>query len=104
MITNKNSELLIFQGYAYIKHRTLSDYTLSWYCAQNSSNDRVRTKEYYVETVTDHCHFSDPADIEKPKFRKPLKDRAAVSDVTLSVMEQFRLLPMYQLIVAFSLF
>ena len=35
-----------------------------------------------VEIVKDHCHFHNPADIEKRKFRKTFKDRAAVFDVT----------------------
>ena len=39
-------------------------------------------KRFSVEIVNDHCHFPDPADIEKRMFRKTLKDRAAVSDVT----------------------
>ena len=82
ILTNKNSELLIFEGYAYIKHRTLADNSLSWRCGQSSCNGRVRTKDDSVEIVKDHCHFPDPADIEKRKFRKTLKDRAAVSDVT----------------------
>ena len=82
ILTNKNSELLIFEEYAYNKHRTLADNSFSWRCAQSSCNGRVRTKEDSVEIVKDHCHFSDPADIEKRKFRKTLKDRAAVSDVT----------------------
>ena len=82
ILTNKKSELLIFEGYAYIKHRTLADKSLSWQCAQTRCNGRVRTKEDSVEIVKDHCHFPDPADIEKRKFRKTLKDRAAVSDVT----------------------
>ena len=82
ILTNKNSELLIFKGYAYIKHRTLADNSLSWRCALSSCNGRVRTKEDSVEIVKDHCHFPNPADIEKRKFRKTLKDRAAVSDVT----------------------
>ena len=82
ILTNKNSELLIFEGYAYIKHRTLADNSLSWRCGQSSCNGRVRTKDDSVEIVENHCHFPDPADIEKRKFRKTLKDRAAVSDVT----------------------
>ena len=82
--TNKNSRLLIFEGYAYIKHRTLADNSLSWRCGQSKSscNGRVRKKDDFVEIVKDHCHFPDPADIEKRKFRKTRKDRAAVSDVT----------------------
>ena len=40
-------------------------------CVQNS-----------VEIVKDHCYFPDPADIEKRRFRKAFKDRAAVTDVT----------------------
>ena len=75
----KNSELLIFEGYAYIKHRTLSDNSLSWRCAQSICNGRVRTKEDSVEIVKDHCHFTDPADIEKRKFRKTFKDREDVT-------------------------
>ena len=42
----------------------------------------MRTKEDSVEIVKDHCHFPDPADIEKRKFRKTFRDRAAVTDVT----------------------
>ena len=82
ILTNKNSELLIFEGYAHIKHRTLSDNPLSLSCAQINCNWRVRTKEDSVEIVKDHCHFPDPADIERGKFRKTLDYRAAVSDVT----------------------
>ena len=82
ILTNKNSELLIFEGYAYIKHRTLADNSLSWRCGQSSWNGRVRTKDDSIEIVKNHCHFPDPADIEKRKIRKTLKDRAAVSDVT----------------------
>ena len=48
----------------------------------HSCNERVRTKEDSVETVKDISHFPDPAEIEKRKIRKPLKDRAAISDVT----------------------
>ena len=73
---------MIFEGHAYVTHRARSDNSLSWRCAQNSCNERVRTKEDSVEIVKDHCHFPDPADIEKHKFRKTLRDRAAVSDVT----------------------
>ena len=51
ILTNKNSELLFFEGYAYIKHRTLADNSLSWRCAQSSCNGRVRTKEDSVEIV-----------------------------------------------------
>ena len=42
----------------------------------------MRIKEDSVEIVKDHCHFLDPAAIEKRKFRKTLKDRAAFSNVT----------------------
>ena len=73
ILTNKNSESLIFEGYAYVKHRTLSDNCLSWRCAQSSCNGRVRTKEDSAEIVKDYCLFPDPGDIEKRKFRKNLK-------------------------------
>ena len=42
----------------------------------------MRTKEDSVEIVKDHCHFPDRADIEQRNFRKTLKDRTTVIDVT----------------------
>ena len=44
----------------------------------------MRIKEDSVETIKDHCHFPAPVDIQKRKFKKTLKDRAAkaISDVT----------------------
>ena len=39
-------ELLIFEVYAYIKQRTLSDTSLSWRWAQCSCNGRVRIKDF----------------------------------------------------------
>ena len=84
ILPNKSSDLLIFEGFAYIKLRKLVDNSISRRCAQNNCNGRVRIKEDSVEIVKDHCHLRDPADVEKCKFRKTLEDRAAkaISDVT----------------------
>ena len=46
ILTNNNSELLIFEGYAYIKHRTLSDN-----CFLGAAHDVVAT-DVYVQKKT----------------------------------------------------
>ena len=89
ILTNKNSDFWRVCCYWFLKgmliyniehcQKTLS---LSWRCAQSNCNWRVHTKKDSVKIVKDHCHFPDPADIERGKFRKTLDDRAAVSDVT----------------------
>ena len=78
MLPNESSEFMIFEGYADIKHRTLSNNSLSWRCVQSSCNGHLRTKEDSVEIGKDHCHFPDQVDIEKRKFRKLLRSSSSI--------------------------
>ena len=80
--TNKKSELLVFEGYGYIRHRQLTDGASSWRCCITKCNGRVRLRNDQIEVITAHSHLPDPADIEKRKFRSALKDRAAMADET----------------------
>ena len=58
----------------------MSKNCLFWRPAQTSCNGRVHSD--FLEIVQEHCHFPEPDDIEKFKFRKTLKDRETASDVT----------------------
>ena len=80
--TNKKSELLVFEGYGYIRHRQLTDGASSWRCCITKCNGRVRLRNDQIEVITAHSHLPDPADIEKRKFRSALKDRAGMADET----------------------
>ena len=80
--TNKKSDLLVFEGYGYIRHRQLTDGASSWRCCITKCNGRVRLRNEQIEVITVHSHLPDPADIEKRKFRLALKDRAAMADET----------------------
>ena len=80
--TNKKSELLVFEGYGYFRHRQLTDGASSWRCCTTECNGRVRLRNEQIKVVTVHSHLPDPADIEKRKFRSALKDRAAMADET----------------------
>ena len=80
LMTNKNNEMLVYDAYAYFKHRILTDTSISWRCVLSKCNGRVRTFQDNVTIINDHSHFPDPADIEKRKFRTALKTRAVVSD------------------------
>ena len=78
--TNKKSELLIFEGYGYIRQRQLTAGASSWCCCITKCNGRVRLRNEHMEVITVHCHLPDPADIENRKIRSALKDRAAMAD------------------------
>ena len=79
--TNKNGELLIHEGYGYIRHRALKDnITKSWKCMDKTCNGRLHTVGSEVVIITEHSHFPDPAEIEKRKFRSNLKQRAVIAD------------------------
>ena len=80
LMTNKNNEMLVYDAYAYFKHRILTDTSISWRCVLSKCNGRVRTFQDNVTIINEHSHFPDPADIEKRKFRTALKTRAVVSD------------------------
>ena len=80
--TNKKSELLVFEGYGYIRHRQLTNGASSWRCCFTKCNGRVNIRKEQIEVITVHSHLPDPADIEKMKFRTALKDRAAMADET----------------------
>ena len=80
LMTNKNNEMLVYDAYAYFKHRILTDISISWRCVFSKCNGRVRTFHDNVTIINDHSHFPDPADIEKRKFRTALKTRAVVAD------------------------
>ena len=80
--TNKKSELLVFEGYGYIRNRKLRDCTSSWRCCITKCNGRVRLLNDQIEVITVHSHLPDPADFEKRKLRSALKDRAPMADET----------------------
>ena len=80
--TNKKSELLVFEGYGYIRHRQLTVGASSWRCCITKCNSRVRLRNEEIEVITVHSHLTNPADTEKQKFRSALTDRAAMTDET----------------------
>ena len=63
--TNKKAELLVFEGYGYIRHRQLADGASSWRCCITKCNGRVRLRNQQIEVITVHSHLPDPADIQK---------------------------------------
>ena len=82
--SNKNSYLLIFEAYCYIKHRELTDGSVSWRCYDDICKGRIRLFDSTAKIVNEHIHLPDPAEIEKRKFRAALKERAAMADETPS--------------------
>ena len=79
-MTNKNNEMLVYDAYAFFKHRILTDTSVSWQCVLSECNGSVRTFQDHVTIINNYSHFTDPADIEKLKFRTALKTRAVVAD------------------------
>ena len=75
-------ELLVFEGYGYIRHRQLTESPSSWRCCNTKCNGRVRLRNEQVEVITVHSHLPDPADIEKRKLHSALKERAALAHET----------------------
>ena len=59
------NEMLVYDAYAYFKHRILIDTSISWRCVLSKCNGRVRTFQDNVTIINEHSHFPDPADIEK---------------------------------------
>ena len=80
--SNKNSCLLIFEWYCYLKHRQLADSSISWRCCDSSCKGRIRVLDSTATIIIPHSHLPDPAEIEKRKFRAALKERATMADET----------------------
>ena len=94
LMTNKNYEMLVYDAYAYFKHRILTDTSISWRCVLSKCNGRVRTFQDNVTIINDLSLFPDPADIERRKFSTSLKIRAVLADepprqTILSVQSHF---------------
>ena len=50
--TNKKSELLVFEGYGYIRHLQSTDGASSWRCCITKCNGRVRLRNEQIEALT----------------------------------------------------
>ena len=74
--TNKQSELLIFDGYGYITSQPVTDSAFSRRFSKRKFNDRVRIGNEKMEVMIIFSHLPDPGDIDNRKFFWALKDRA----------------------------